>query len=1440
MQRHRLLIGLLLGAGAVAFAVAGPLRPGTRQAPPGGGRDKAAPAQAVQRTSSRAAYATLPLSFESNSGQTDSRVKFLARGSGFNIFLTHEGVTLHLRRPGALASKTDAGDPAEPATATDTAHAVLGLRLAGANPTPPATGLDELPGKSNYVLGHDPRKWRTGVTRYARVSYGDVYPGVDLVFYGNQSQLEYDFLVAPGADASRIQLQLDGADAERVDENGDLIVRVADSEIRQLRPVVYQEWDGRRHFLSGRYVLRGAHQVGFMVSGSRPDQRLVIDPVLAYSSFLGGSGLDVAHAVAVDSSGNVYLTGETLSINFPTQSAEQPANAGGSDAFVTKLDPTGRVVIFSTYLGGSGNENDYRSGVDASGVAVDGAGNVYLTGRTSSIDFPVRNALQGSFRGPDYDAFVAKLSADGSTLMYSTYLGGQANDSGNGLAVDSAGNVYVTGGTKSDDFPITPGAFQGSFQGLVEAYVAKIDPTQQGTASLIYSTYLRGQGLGIDRGTAVAVDSAGNAYVTGRTDSPQFPTTPNAFQVTIGGTTDAFVTVLNPTGTSVVYSTFLGGNGLDVGNGIAVDAAGNAFITGETASTNFQTLNGFQNASAGGSDAFVVQLDPTGTLLVYATYLGGSGRDRSTGIALDAAGKVWVTGETSSGNFPTINAFQAGLGGGQDAFVSRLDLSQQGAASLLFSSFLGGSGNDVGFGIAINATGDAWIVGQTASAADFPIVGAVQGTYGGGASDAFVVWIAAASDYTLAATPSSVMVAPGGTAPYAVTVTPAGGFSGTVDLSVSGLPASATASFVPSSVVITDATPQTSTMSVQTVPSTGLGSFPLTITGVSGTLQRLASVTLVVVNDSTRADLSISKNASSNPVELGTNLNYIIRTLNRGPANATHVQVTDGLAPALRLVSSTPTQGTCNGTTTVTCDLGTLAAGATATVTIVVTPQAIGPVNNTATVAADQATNNSASVNTTVEASCPGQAPCMLDPNLGVNTVVSGLAEPTGVVFLGPDDFLVTEKSTGKVKRITGGVLQGVVLDLAVNSASERGLLGIALHPNFASNGFVYLYWTCRGQPAAADCDSVADDTSDLSLVPLLGNRIDRFIWDGARLTFDLNLIRLRSYQRDADANGTFNQPLRGNHNGGKVVFGPDDKLYALVGDNGRRGWMQNIFMGVLPNGRDDQFGGPEPDNAHFTGVIIRLNDDGTAPGDNPFFDCGGQVGGEVGANIQKVFAYGVRNSFGLAFDPVTGSLWNEENGDDSFDEINRIPAGSNNGWVQTMGPLARISDFKAIETSPQYFGLQQGRWPPTSIADTPDDAAARLDMMMLPGAVYNDPLFSWKYAVAPSPIGFVIGDGLGPSYNGAMFVGAARTFLAGGYLFVFRLTMDRSDIDFSADSRLADRVADNADKFDLNESESLLIGRDFGITTDIQTSPRGTLYVVSLSKGAVYEVAAR
>lgn len=476
----------------------------------------------------------------------------------------------------------------------------------------------------------------------------------------------------------------------------------------------------------------------------------------------------------------------------------------------------------------------------------------------------------------------------------------------------------------------------------------------------------------------------------------------------------------------------------------------------------------------------------------------------------------------------------------------------------------------------------------------------------------------------------------------------------------------------------------------------------------------------------------------------------------------------------------------------------------------------------------------------------PAQAqaplPTLTDQNLIVRTVVSGLEQPTTMAFIASGDFFILEKASGRVKRVINGAVAGTVLDLAVNNASERGLLGIALHPDFSVNRFVYLFWTCTsplaGSPFNTDTTcpntpATGTDATDVLASPYLGNRVDRFVWDGAALRFDRNLIKLRSFQHD-QSNGV----ARGNHDGGVIKFGGDRKLYIIFGDNGRRGQMQNLADGPIgPGVADDQFGGPVPDNGHFTGVIIRLNDDGTTPTDNPFFAAGAQMGGEGGANVQRIFAYGVRNSFGMAFDPLSGELWDQQNGDDSFDELNRVERGSNLGWSQVIGPIDRIAEFKAIETSFAPFDLQQLRWSPSRIANTAAEARARL--VMLPGAAYSDPEFSWRWAVAPAAIGFLHSNLLGADYDGDLFVGASRTTLQDGYLFRLNLSADRRSI-APGDSRLNDLVADNNAKFDITESESLRFGAGFGVGTDILTGPNGNLFVVSLSNGAVYEIARR
>jgi glucose/arabinose dehydrogenase len=461
----------------------------------------------------------------------------------------------------------------------------------------------------------------------------------------------------------------------------------------------------------------------------------------------------------------------------------------------------------------------------------------------------------------------------------------------------------------------------------------------------------------------------------------------------------------------------------------------------------------------------------------------------------------------------------------------------------------------------------------------------------------------------------------------------------------------------------------------------------------------------------------------------------------------------------------------------------------------------------------------------------------MLDASLQVTTVLnSGIAQPIGIVFLGANDFLVLEKASGQVKRVVNGVVQApAVLDLAVNFASERGLLAMALHPNFPATPDVFIRWTES---------STGVDTNVTANVPLLGNRIDRFTWNGATLTQQNNILMARALQTDnipvPGHPGTANPGLNGNHNGGPIAFGPDGKLYVYLGDQGRRGWMQNLANGPFETSPfvDDTYGGPAPDNAHLSGVVLRLNPDGTAPSDNPFFAAGAALGGEAGANIQKVFSYGHRNGFGMAFDPYGSDLWVTENGDDTFSEINRVEAGSNGGWIQIMGPQHRFFDYKEIEATQFGGALQQVRFRPTRLADSPGDA--RTSLFMLPGAKYMDPELSWKYESGPAGTAFVTGTALGAENEGTMWFGSSRAFQqvggTGGSIYRVRLNGNRKKLDVS-DPKLAERVVDNTVKFGVEESETIVVGEGFGTTPDIRQGPDGNLYVVSITDQAIYKI---
>jgi hypothetical protein len=735
-----------------------------------------------------AAYGRLPLSFEANQGQAGSEVKFLSRGNAYNLFLTPTEAVLTLgnvdrglRNLEQVTASLDglaqtALSPLRiphsvfrtPHSKIHTPHsAVLRMKLVGANPTAKITGVEELPGKVNYFLGNDPKLWRTNVPTYSKVKYQNVYPGIDLVYYGIQQQLEYDLVVAPGADPRSIRMSFEGADKLEVDRQTNLILHIAAGKLVQRAPTFYQEINGIRQTISGHYLLlksEGAalstdytsstsQQVGFEVGAYDSTRALVIDPVLVYSTYLGGSGGEFGTGIAADPAGNAYVTGQTNSADFPAANPFQPALSGSADAFVAKLNPAGTALVYSTYLGGSGDEV-------SRGIAVDSAGNAYVTGDTGSPDFPTANPLQPTIGGPpcgevgcSVDAFVAKLNAAGTALVYSTYLGGSETDGGSGITLDSTGNAYVTGTTNSSDFP-TKNPFQAAFNGFNDAFVAKLNAAG---SALAYSTYLGGSGD--DQSSSIAVDSTGNAYVTGSTGSPDFPTQ-DPLQPALGGgdcelpCPDAFVTKLNAAGSALVYSTYLGGSNADLGIGIALDLTGNAYVTGRTYSPDFPTQNPFQAALNGFIDAFVTKLNAAGSALVYSTYLGGSDLEFGFGVAVDSAGNTYVTGDTISPDFPTQNPLQPFHGGGfSDAFVTKLNPA---GMSLLYSTYLGGSGGESGSGITVDSAGNAYMTGSTDSP-DFPTKDPLQPALAGG-GDAFVAKIAVA----LSAVHVDIDIKPGG------------------------------------------------------------------------------------------------------------------------------------------------------------------------------------------------------------------------------------------------------------------------------------------------------------------------------------------------------------------------------------------------------------------------------------------------------------------------------------------------------------------------------------------------------------------------------------------------------------------------------------------------------------------------------------------------------
>ncbi len=1047
------------------------------------------------------AFGQLPLSFEINQGQADAHVKYLARGQGYGIFLTDNGAAFSI------------------------SGSALQMRLKDSAASPQITGVDQLPGKVNYLIGNKSAEWRTNIPTYERVRYAEIYPGIDLIYYGNQRQLEYDFVIAPGASLKQIRLAFDGADKLKLNRNGDLILKSGAQEITLKRPQAYQDLDNQRRAVPVKYSLNKRGEVVFHTGNYDQSRPLVIDPILVYSTFLGGSGQDTGNSIAVDSSGSVYIAGQTASLNFPTSSSLQATNGGGTDAFVAKLNANGSALIYSTFLGGVMTDN-------ATSIAVDAAGNAYITGETNSSNFPVLNALHPTLNGFFSDAFVAELNSTGSALVYSTYLGGHSDDRGNAIALDNSGNAYIAGATLSSDFPTTnpaqanraghtifkstnaAGNWAPSDAGLTASVINDI-VVQPGNASIVYAAtdtvifkstdgganwsplpaspafilfsialdpvnpaiiYLATNGgvfkstdggnsftpmnnglqlpirtIAIDPvtptilyaangngpyfksvdggaswafnfpGLASKVDSvivdpntpstlyadtnlgvfkstdSGNSWVELNTGISDFlhinsitinpannalyvatsfgvwrganggstwanignlsfgvvnvavdPTNPSvlyantiiAVQKSVDGgnswsesitgypgtrisslvvnpnqpstlfigttsSSDAFVTKLSAGGASQVYSTYLGGHILELGNGIAVDASGNAYVTGSTTSNDFPTVNAIQttrgdNLSLG--DAFITKLNASGSAFVYSTFLGGQSIDSGNGVAVDTNGNAYVCGSTASQNFPIVNAFQSqNLHFADDVFVTKVNAA---GSALVYSTFIGGDSSDNCAAIAIDATGSAYVTGITTSA-NYPVLSPVQATGGGTSHDAFITKLAPSGSSLIHST-------------YLGGSSTDSGRGIAVD----------------------------SSHNIYVVGTTTSTDFP-TKNPLQPGFGGGSDVFIAKLRPA--PDIEVTVNDTPHLVNFGNNLTYTITVKNIGELPATGVTLADAIPAGAALVSANSTAGTCSGTTTINCNIGTLNGGATATITIVVTPPALSFINNTAT-----------------------------------------------------------------------------------------------------------------------------------------------------------------------------------------------------------------------------------------------------------------------------------------------------------------------------------------------------------------------------------------------------------------------------------------------------------------------------------------------------------
>ncbi len=769
-----------------------------------------------------------PIAFEGNAGQTRPEVKFISqRLQSYRVFLAPNDAVFAF-------SGTSHG-PRGPQNTRRAGHSkpdFLRLHLVGANPHADSEGRKTLPSYSNYLIGNDPRKWHTHVPEFGEVLSPAIYPGIDLVYYGNEGQLEYDFIVAPGANPDRIKFSIGGSGSGassrvRLNEHGDLAIPSRDGEVLFHKPLLYQgkscsrekpnhaaDEPGCKALNRGQFRVRHGAKADVLVSFQLPAYDhtlpLVIDPAVSFSTFLGGSYGDGVDGMTLDSAGNIYLFGDSNSPDFPvTSGALQKNLAGDVDAFVTKLSPDGSRIIYSTYLGGS-------SGEFPKGMAIDSANNVYLTGQTWSSDFPVVNAFQ--IQSHTYaTGFVSKLSSDGSKLIYSTFLGGSSSDNITAVAVDEKGEAVVVGTTTSLDYPVV-NALQPACGGCQHGDAVITRFSSDGSA-LLFSTYLGG--VAGDAAQGVALDPSDNIYLTGVTGpGPGFPITPNAFLTTCNpNSLCAFVSKLDASGQNLIYSGLLNDS---QGAAIAVNSAANAFVTGSAGAAFPVTPGAFQTVEGGigfidDTDAFATELDTTGSSLVYSTFLGGKGYDHGYAIAVDSSNNAYVTGQTDSYNFPLQSPLQSAYMSVPTVFVSELNNT---GSALIFSTYWGGGapgyGDQQGNAIAVDSAGSIIAAGSTTTP-DFPVVNPIQSQLQG-PGDAFIAKFEFAPDFTFSGTPLSETVPAGQPANYSLTLMPLNGFNQQVSLTCSGAPLGSTCSVSPEKLTLDGTDAGYATVTVATTP----------------------------------------------------------------------------------------------------------------------------------------------------------------------------------------------------------------------------------------------------------------------------------------------------------------------------------------------------------------------------------------------------------------------------------------------------------------------------------------------------------------------------------------------------------------------------------------------------------------------------------------------